>query len=436
MTQAHIENVKQVVSWQLCIGCGACVYACPADAIRLVDLPNQGLRPTVDSSRCQKCGGCVKVCPGVEVCHQPFNSETIPELREAWGPVLTVWEGYAADPEIRFRGSSGGVVTALSLFCLEKEKASGVLHIGADSETPWQNVPAFSTSRQGLLALSGSRYSPAAPCERLDWIEQAESKCVFIGKPCDVAALRKAQLNNPTLASKVGLAVSLFCAGTPSTQGTKVLMRVLGVELDDVAELRYRGEGWPGRTTVELKGTNSKQRNMSYEKAWGDILCRYGQRRCHLCPDGTGEFADISCGDAWYREPGPSKLGWSLILARTKRGKRILQKAVEDGYVTLSQVEPSVLPQSQKSLLGKRRKLWGRLLGLRMLAMPVPQFAGFSLLPNWHTLPIGEKLKSVLSTLGRATYRKFLNLRELRPKRKRPRNPESQVCKWQTRLQR
>jgi len=370
------------------------------------------------------------------VSHQPFDSETIPELREAWGPILAIWEGYATEPKIRFRGSSGGVVTALSLFCLEKEKTSGVLHIGADSEIPWHNAPAFSKSRQELLALSGSRYSPAAPCRKLDWIEQAESNCVFIGKPCDVAALHKAQMNNPALASKVGLMISLFCAGTPSTQGTTVLLGALEVEAHDVAELRYRGYGWPGRTTVKLKGTNGEQRSMSYEKAWGDILCKYGQRRCRLCPDGTGEFADISCGDPWYRESGPSELGWSLILARTKRGKHILQKAVQDGYVTLSRVKPSVLPQSQKSLLAKRRKLWGRLLGLRMLAMPRPQFAGFSLRPNWRTLPMGEKLKSVLSTLVRSAYRKFLNLKGLCPRRDRPRNPESQACKWQTRLQR
>jgi coenzyme F420-reducing hydrogenase beta subunit len=64
--------------------------------------------------------------------------EGIPELKKQWGTVLEVWEGYASDPEIRFRGSSGGLCTALSLFCLEKEIGSGVVHIGSDPGRPWK----------------------------------------------------------------------------------------------------------------------------------------------------------------------------------------------------------------------------------------------------------------------------------------------------------
>ena len=37
------------------------------------------------------------------------------------GYALEIWEGYAADPEIRRLGSSGGLLSALALYCLEKE---------------------------------------------------------------------------------------------------------------------------------------------------------------------------------------------------------------------------------------------------------------------------------------------------------------------------
>lgn len=436
MTRTQIENVERVVRWQLCMGCGACVHACPADAIQLLDFPDQGLRPILDLSRCQKCRRCVEVCPGIGAAHQPFSSETIPELREAWGPVLTIWEGYATDPEIRLRGSSGGVVTALSLFCLEKQEFSGVLHIRPNSEIPWQNAPAFSKSRQELLALTGSRYSPAAPCQKLDWIEQAESKCVLVGKPCDVTALRKSQLANPALSPKVGLAISLFCAGTPCTQGTKVLLEALGVEADEVAELTYRGSGWPGLTTVKLKASNGEQREMTYAESWGSILSKHGQFRCRLCPDGTGEFADISCGDAWHRQSGPSESGWSIVLARTETGKDILQKAVQEGYLKLSRVEPGTLPESQKPLLEKRRKVWGHLLGRRMVRAAVPRFEGFCLLASWHALPVNERLKSVSSTLVGTVRQKLFNLRKPSRKQEPPINSKSQWYKYQARLQR
>jgi dissimilatory sulfite reductase (desulfoviridin) alpha/beta subunit len=42
-----------------CSGCGACVAACPDDAIRLDDSPS----PRIDSSLCMRCGRCIAACP-------------------------------------------------------------------------------------------------------------------------------------------------------------------------------------------------------------------------------------------------------------------------------------------------------------------------------------------------------------------------------------
>lgn len=389
------------------MGCGACAATCPENNIRLVDVPDQGLRPVVDSARCQKCGECIKVCPGIGVFHRSFNSETIPQLRQAWGSVLELWEGYATDSEIRYKGSSGGVVTAIALFCLEKEQASRVLHIGADPEAPWQNVPVFSKGREQLLACTGSRYSPAAPCEKLREIQEADSSCIFIGKPCDVVALRKSQTINPKLNKKVGLTISIFCAGTPTTKGTYQLLDALGVAPEEVDQLRYRGYGWPGMTMVKIKGGNGQTRQMTYDRSWGDVLSKHGQFRCRLCPDSTGELADISCGDPWYREIEPNDPGWSLVLIRTEKGKEIFHKAMETGYVTAMQADPSILPRSQRALLSRRRNLFGRLLTMRIMGVPTPSFKGFNLFKNWCHLTGRSKVRAVLGMLRRIIFRKL-----------------------------
>jgi coenzyme F420 hydrogenase subunit beta len=318
--------------------------------------------------------------------------------------VLEVWEGYATDPEIRYKGSSGGAATALALFCLEKENFSGVLHIGASPKTPLINVPVFSQNRADLLACTGSRYAPAAPCERFDWIERAESRCVFVGKPCDVAALRKSQAVNPMLSDKVGLTISIFCAGTPVTNATYNLLDALGVKPEQAEELRYRGCGWPGKTTIRIKGSGDN-REMTYKESWGGILSNYVQLRCRLCPDSTGEFADISCGDPWYREIEPDDPGWSLVLVRTECGREILRRAIKAGYVELQRVDSSVLPLSQKALLKRRRHLWGRLLAMRILRIPVPKYKGFALFRNWLRLSAVEKTRSVGGTLKRIILR-------------------------------
>jgi len=413
MRAKKIQCVDQVAEWRLCAGCGACIAACANQAITLEDIPDQGIRPIVDSAKCQKCGACVGVCPGIGISHQPFNSQTIPELRCEWGPVLEVWEGYATDSQIRFNGSSGGAATALALFCLEKQNISGVLHTGARPEAPLENVAVFSKNKVELLGRTGSRYSPAAPCEKLEWIQEAQYPSVFIGKPCDVVALRKSQAVNPVLREKVGLAISIFCAGTPATNGTYKILSTLGVKPEDVGEIRYRGCGWPGATTVKMKGNNNQIRQMPYEESWGNILSNYGQFRCRICPDSTGEFADISCGDPWYREIKPDEPGWSLVVVRTERGKEILREAMKAGYVNLERVEPNTIPRSQKALLVRRRHLWGRLFMMRMMCVPVPRYIGFFLLRSWIRLSLIEKLRSLAGTLKRIMLRGWM--RPLKP---------------------
>ncbi len=95
-----IQTIDDVSAWQLCCGCGACAYVCPNE-IEMIDTLEYGRRPrskgnsSPDNSRLA-----MRICPGIELSHQSFNSETIPELRQAWGQVLEVWEGYATDPEI------------------------------------------------------------------------------------------------------------------------------------------------------------------------------------------------------------------------------------------------------------------------------------------------------------------------------------------------
>jgi len=364
------------------------------------------------------------VCPGIEIAHQSSHNKIIAELNQSWGPVLEVWEGYATDPEIRYKGSSGGVATALALYCLEKKEASGVLHIGTHPEAPLQNIAVFSKSREELLACTGSRYSPAAPCERIDWIQEGSDSCVFIGKPCDVVALRKSQVQNEQLNNKIHLAISIFCAGTPATEGTYNILNKLNLKTDQVDELRYRGCGWPGMTSVKIKGVNNQIKHLSYKESWGDILSKYTQFRCRLCPDSTGEFADISCGDPWYRKAEPDDKGWSLVLARTERGREILQKAIKEGYLKLERVDPVAVPRSQQALLARRRHLWGRLLVLRTMCVPIPQYTGFSLFKNWLELSTIEKLRSFGGTFRRLIMRGWF----------RPLNPADSNMPQQTNI--
>ena len=403
-----ILSIEQVAQWRLCLGCGACVSVCKENAISMVDVEDVGLRPRVDSRRCQQCHECISVCPGVQLSHTESMDGQIPELSEGWGPVLEIWEGWAVDEQIRLKSSSGGAATALSLFCLEKAGMAGVLHTAADADKPWANVTVMSRNRGELLAGCGSRYAPASPGEKFNQIAEESSPCVFVGKPCDAAALGKARKINAKLDAKIGLAVSIFCAGTPSTKGTFKLLEAMGTEASEVARFDYRGNGWPGQARAKLKGAEGKELKMSYEESWGKILSRHVQLRCRLCPDGTGEFADIAVGDPWYRKVESGEPGRSLVLVRTEKGREIVHKAMQEGYLQLEQVEADVLPRSQGSLLWKRRNLRGRLWAMRLLGVPVPCYEGFSLKENWKKLSFKAKVRAVFGTIKRFVSRGWL----------------------------
>ncbi len=402
----RIKNVEDVVKWRMCIGCGACVYACPEDNIKMTNIENDGIRPFFLDGDCEECTECLKVCPGYEIdatVSTPTNSY-LNQIYTEWGPVLEVWEGYSAEDQVRYSGSSAGLATILAVYCLEKKNMQGVLHIGANNENPLDNKTYFSKNRNEIISKTGSRYSPASPCDSLDKIEQMEGPCVFIGKPCDVRGLRKAQDLKKSLSKNVGITISIFCAGTPSLKGTKDLLIKEGINVKEVKSLRYRGNGWPGKFIAVMD--NGTDIELSYQESWG-FLQAYRPFRCHLCPEGTGDAADVACGDPWYKDVKENDRGSSLILVRSEIGRKILYNAIKDGYIVAQKVEPSKITKSQYNLLSRKMAIWGRLLAFKIIGIPSPKFKGFYLLRNWMSNSLVGKMKSILGTFKRILMRRY-----------------------------
>lgn len=402
-------SIQDIVESHLCSGCGACAFHYPL-TLRMADTLDHGRRPVSSDKNGNACSHCPAdaICPsvGLPVLESHKELAGIKELRQSWGTVLEIWEGFSTDDEIRFRGSSGGVTTAVALHEIEQAGKEGVVHVRARQDAPLLNETVVSKDRDSLVQGAGSRYAPASPCDGLEAIASASKPCVFVGKPCDVAGAAKARRQDSELDRNLGLTIAIFCAGTPSLRGTTELAKSLGaLNPESIKKIRYRGEGWPGKMAVtyqDPKSGETKTNSVDYASGWGNILQRHRQWRCHVCADHTGEHADLSIGDPWYRPVGKGDPGRSLVLVRTEKGKRALHQAMKDGYLEMERCEPWVLDASQEHLLRTQASVWGRTLVSRLAGVAAPKYPFRRRLALWLSkLSWKQKVSSIFGTYKR-----------------------------------
>lgn len=384
MTSTH--PIDRVISAGLCLGCGGCALVGADHGVAMVDYPHVGLRPTWSGEvPIAVKDEMIAICPGaaIEAPAAGLSRPTDPD-EIVVGPTAGIWEGWASDPQARRAASSGGAVSALAAYAVEQLGMALVLHVEMDPVEPWRNRNTTSTSLAELVHKAGSRYAPSSPVEALKVIEDSDRPCVFIGKPCDVAAVAKLRRIRPALDRNLGLVLSFFCAGTPNTDATLKLAGSLGFnDPDQLTSVRYRGDGWPGEFRVLDR--SGRQAQLSYEQSWGALAARHRQLRCHLCPDGLGELSDITGGDAWHRRAEGTD-GISLILARTGLGRRTVEGAIAAGYLTATPSDVHRVVEAQ-GLVGRRRQVAIRTAALRMFGRPVPRFRGFHLAAATAQLP-------------------------------------------------
>lgn len=399
------QTLARVVPGELCSGCGACAGLAP-EAVEMRVSEAGFLRPVETGPVPAAAEAAIAAaCPGREVRQQRPEGRRDDPL---WGPYLEMRTGHATDPELRYSGSSGGALSALLMHLLETGSVDAVIETGADPARPLGNRPLRARTRAEILAGAGSRYAPSAPLADLSALLGDERRFAFVGKPCDVSALRALERRDPRVAARFPYMISFFCAGVPSLAGAREILRGLGVEEGEVAAFRYRGEGWPGHAKARLH--DGREARMSYADSWGGILSRHVQLRCRICPDGTGGAADVVCADAWETDARgypvfEERDGVSLVVSRTQRGEALVRAAGSAGALALGPFDPAELAAIQPGQTGKRRYTLARTLGLRLLGRPAPRYRGFHLGRNALRAGPVANLRNLLGTMRRVVLR-------------------------------
>lgn len=322
--------------------------------------------------------GIKAICPGLGQVVDPGTRQT----HALWGPYVSMETGHAMDAELRFNASSGGGISAVLLHLLDSGQIDGAIQVLADPDNPVGNVITISRTGQAIAASVGSRYAPSAPLADIEPLLAGTERFAFVGKPCDIAALRALSKLDQRVDQVFVVMVSFFCGGIPSQTGGEAVLGALGTSLKDVSKFRFRGFGWPGRATATLHDGSTS--DMSYHDSWGMILSKHVQHRCKVCADGTGKAADIVCADAWHSDENGYPLfeeqeGISLIVGRTTKGAEIIAQTREAGVIETQDFDIEQLGEIQTGQHKRRRLVLARTLALRLLGKPVPAYRGLSL---------------------------------------------------------
>ena len=370
------NTIAQVVKDGLCTGCGTCLALCPEEAIKLTINEKKGIYvPEVNEEKCNNCGICYEVCPGHEVDFKNLNSEIFGKEPEdvLIGNYLNCYIGHSTNHNIRYNSASGGLATALLIFALEEGIINGALVTRMKKDKPLEPEPFIARTREEIIEAAKSKYCPVPANIALKEILKSKDNERFavVGLPCHIHGIRKAEQINKKLKEKIILHLGVLCSTTCNFLGTDFVLKRLGISKEAVKELNYRGEGWPGGMSVQLK--NGEKRFIPHGDWWDINFSSFRSPRCILCSDGAAELADVSFGDAWgLKDLSEDKIGTSVIISRNTVSEDILQRLLSKQNIEVEEVSGSKVAQSQKGTFKKNVKAFFHIF--RLLGKEVPTY--------------------------------------------------------------
>jgi len=394
------RKLDRIISNELCIGCGLCEAIGKNKGYKMVLRSNGFYYPELPEKRDKQIEkDILKVCPAVNI--------TGVSSKNVWGKVISANLAWSDDEEIRYKGSSGGAITAICVYLLENGYVDAILQVGKDETHFLNNKLKVSRNRVQVINNASSRYAPALVLNEIEMILNGTyEKFCFVGKPCDILALNNYLSSQPQHKKRIVFAVALFCAGIPSYNATMDLLKETG-RTDYPVTLKYRGDGWPGN--FEAKYADNYIYKTSYTHSWGKVLGRQVHFRCKLCPDAIGLLADISVGDAWETIDGypdfTERPGRSFILIRTDFGRTIFQKMKDNGYISGESLDLDQLSSIQKYHYQRRLYAGWRLLPIHVISGFLFKFKDMNFTFLMKKIPLLKGIRAVLGVIKRSFNR-------------------------------
>ncbi len=377
-----VEGILKVVKDGLCHRCGACIGLCPAGTFGIKD------GYPVQAADCIRCNICVRICSGLEVDYPELGRQVFGEGGYAFGPLMgpvrSTWLAHAADPAVRGRGASGGVVTQILLHWLETGKIKGALVVVEDPEEPTRGRGIIARTPEALLASAQSRYTTATGFAALYDIRDEKGPFAAVGLPCQIHALRKRQIMDPRWRDRVPYLIGLLCHYNLPWESSRLASSMLAPSGQRVVHASYRRRdvrGWPYNTLEFAYSDGSVWRSPYGPAQTFNVISRVSPLgRCLLCLDACAEFSDFAVGDPWIRnERGEWKYeapeGFSTLIVHTARGEELVGDLRARGVVETREIPPREVAEGQHAMMiEKKERVAFRIRLRRKLGWKVPRY--------------------------------------------------------------
>lgn len=310
-----LDNSINRENRQQCCGCTACEGVCGKKAITLQSDAEGFMYPIVDEEKCVDCGMCLKVCPVANKCDKTE-------------PYLQTYVGYSTNHKVIKSCATGGIATTLSVDTIRK---GGVVFGVKHSENYHEAEYCVARTEEELWAFRGSKYVQPKKTGIYKQVKEElikEIPVLFIGCPCDIAALKRFLRKNYNNL----LTCELFCAGITSDKVLKDYIEYREVKIKSkLVSLNFRckDKGWFVGNIKEVYENGKVYYKNYYGTYLGYSFLTFKRPSCFNCQyKKTISYSDIKCGDFWGikdSDPFWNPEGVSVILAKTQMGIEALE---------------------------------------------------------------------------------------------------------------
>ena len=332
------ENIKDVVRSGLCNRCGTCV-GLSGGRIFFSDRTKKYL-PEISDDKLNS--ELLKFCSGRGYNFPEENKRIYgPDTRHNifTGAYRNIYIGNTTDESVRRLSASGGILSAILIWLLEKGRIEGAVVLGMSDKEPWLTRPFIATTKEEILAAAQSKYIISSVNEILPEIEGFSGRLAYVGLPGQVQSIRLLQKENHPSVQNIEYIFGPFYGNTLHFSSIRSFLRSYGEkDYRMIRKLYFRYGEWPGNMRVELENG----RVIELPKFHANYLIPFHiMKNSLLCTDLSNEFTDISGGDAWapvYEERGK---GFSMVLARSEKGQTIIDEMQEERVLQLDAINES-----------------------------------------------------------------------------------------------